>query len=67
MEAVNDEDLINKAYLDKKTSKIESQISYIQKDYTEFILYNKEDILNERAFRTTTQILYDKGLFWWLW
>ena len=48
-------------------SKIEGQISYFQKDYDEFkSQYNKqsvEDILIQRAVKTTIQILYDKGLF----
>ena len=48
-------------------SKIEGQISYFQKDYNEFkSQYNKqsvEEILIQRAVKTTIQILYDKGLF----
>ena len=66
-EPSNDEDLVNTAYLDMKSSKIEGQISYIEKDYNEFKLeYNKqsvEAILIRRAVKTTIQILYDKGLF----
>ena len=66
-EAVNDEDVINKAYLDEKLKKINGHISYIEKDYNEFkIQYNKqsvEEILIQRAVKTTIQILYDKGLF----
>ena len=57
----NDEDVINKAYLDTKLSKIDAQISYIQKDYNEFKLYNNkksaEVKLIERAVKTFTQIL----------
>ena len=64
---VDDSDVINKAYLDKKLSKIEGQISYFQKDYNEDKLqYNKqsvEDILIQRAVKTTIQIIYDKRLF----
>ena len=64
---VDDSDVINKAYLDEKLSKKQGQISHFQKDYTEFKLeYNKqsvEDILIQRAVKTTIQILYDKGLF----
>ena len=64
---VDDSDVINKAYLDGKLSKIEGQISYCQKDYNELKLkYNKqsvEHILIKRAVKTTIQILYDKGLF----
>ena len=65
--AVGDEDVINKAYLDEKLKKIDGQIANIEKDYNEFKLqYNKqtvEDILIQRAVKTTIQILYDKGLF----
>ena len=47
--------------------KIEGQISYFQKDYSEFkSQYNKqsvEEVLIQRAVKTTIQILYDKGLF----
>ena len=66
-EAVDDKDVINKAYLDEKFKKIDGHISYIENDYNEFKLqYNKqsvEDILIQRAVKTTIQILYDKGLF----
>ena len=63
----NNEDVINKAYLDEKLSKIDSHLSFLEKDYNEFKLqYNKqsvEGILIQRAVKTTIQILYDKGLF----
>ena len=63
----DDTDVINKAYLDEKLKKIDGHISYLEKDYNEFkIQYNKqsvEDILIQRAVKTTIQILYDKGLF----
>ena len=62
-EAVNDEVVINKGFLDTNLSKLEGQISYIGKNYNEFKLHNKEDLLIERAAKTTIQILYDKGLF----
>ena len=66
-EAIDDSDVINKAYLDEKLKKIDGHISYLEKDYNEFkIQYNKqnvEDILIQRAVKTTIQILYDKGLF----
>ena len=65
--AVDDSDVINKAYLDEKLKKIDGHINYIEKDYNEFKLqYDKqavEDILIQRAVKTTIQILYDKGLF----
>ena len=44
-------------------SKIQGQISYIEKDYNEFKILIKEDLLIERPVTTTIQILYDKGLF----
>ena len=60
-------DVINKGYLDEKLIKIDSHLSKLEKDYNEFKLqYNKqnvEDILLQRAVKTTIQILYDKGLF----
>ena len=62
-QAINDEDVINKAYLDEKSLKIDGHISYIEKDYNEFQLqYNKQsvEILTQRAVKTTIQILYDK-------
>ena len=47
--------------------KINSHLSKLENDYNEFKLqYNKqtvEDILIQRAVKTTIQILYDKGLF----
>ena len=47
--------------------KIDSHISKLEKDYNEFKLQNNkqnvEDILIQRAVKTTIQILYDKGLF----
>ena len=53
IEAINDEDAVNKAYLETKLPKIEGQISYIEKDYNEFILHNNkhsvEEILIESA------------------
>ena len=48
--------------------KINGQLSFLEKDYNEFKLqYNKqsvEEILIQRALKTTIQILYDKGLFY---
>ena len=47
--------------------KIDGHLSKLRKDYNEFILqYNKqsvEEILVQRAVKTTIQILYDRGLF----
>ena len=66
-EAIADSEVINKGYIDDKLKKIDSHISYIEKDYDEFKKqYNKqsvEEILFQRAVKTTIQILYDKGLF----
>ena len=64
---VDDSDVINKGYLDSKLLKIDGHLSKLEKDYNEFKLqYDKqsvEDILIQRAVKTTIQILYDKGLF----
>ena len=66
-EPVDNDDVINKAYLDEKLLKINGHLSTLEKDYNEFkLLYNKqsvEEILIQRAVTTTIQILYDKGLF----
>ena len=60
-------DVINKAYLDKKISKIEGFISLLEKDYHKFKIPNGqqsvEEVLIQRAVKTTIQILYDKSLF----
>ena len=61
------EDVINKAYLDKKLLKIDGHLSFLEKDYNEFKLhYNKqsvEEILIQSTVKTTIHLLYDKGLF----
>ena len=66
-EAIDDSDVINKAYRYDKLRKIDGHIAYIEKDNIEFKKqYNKqsvEEILIQRAVKTTIQILYDKGLF----
>ena len=66
-EPTDNSDVINKGYLDSKLLKTDGDLSKLEKDYNEFILqYNKqnvEDILIQRAVKTTIQILYDKGLF----
>ena len=60
-------DVINKGYLDSKLLKIDGHLPKLEKDFNEFNLqYNKqnvEEILVQRAVKTTIQILYDKGLF----
>ena len=66
-EPIDNSDVINKGYLDEKLLKINGHLSKLEKDYNEFKKqYNKqsvEDILVQRAVKTTIQILYDKGLF----
>ena len=65
-EPVDNSDVINKGYLDERLLK-NGHLSKFEKDYNEFKLqYNKqsvEDILVQRAVKTTIQKLYDKGLF----
>ena len=66
-EPVDNEDVINKVYLDSKLLKIDGHLSKLEKDYNKFKLqYNKqnvEDILIQRAVKTTIQIIYDKSLY----
>ena len=66
-EPTDDEDVINESFLDEKLLKTNGHLSKLEKDYNEFKLqYNKqtvEDILVQRAVKTTIQILYDKCLF----
>ena len=66
-EPIDNLDVINKGYLDDKLLKKNGHLSKLEKSYNEFNLqYNKqnvEDILIQRAVKTTIQILYDKGLF----
>ena len=66
-EPVNNSDVINKGFLDEKLLKINGHLSKLEKDFNEFKLqYDKqavEDILVQRAVKTTIQILYDKALF----
>ena len=66
-EPADNNDVINKGFLDKKLLKIDGHLSKLEKDFNEFKLqYNKqsvEDILIQRAVKTTKQILYDRGLF----
>ena len=66
-EPTDNTDVINKGYLDDKLLRINGYLSNLEKDYNEFKLqYNKqsvEEILIQRAVKTTIQILYDKGLF----
>ena len=63
----DNEDVINKGYLDSKLLEVDGHLSKLEKDYNEFKLQykkqNVENILIQRAVKTTIQILYDKGLF----
>ena len=66
-EPIDNTDVVNRGYLDEKLLKLNGHLSKLEKDYNEFKLqYNKQsvdDILMQRAVKTTIQILYDKGLF----
>ena len=66
-EPADNNDVINKGFLNKKLLKIDGHLSKLEKDFNEFKLqYNKqsvEDLLIQRAVKTTIQVLYDKGLF----
>ena len=66
-ETSDDTDVINKAYVDKKLSKIEAHLSLVESYFNENLLHSDkqsiEEILVQRAVKTTKQILYDKGLF----
>ena len=66
-ERIDNSDVINKGYLDEKLLKIDGHLSKLEKDYNEvkkqYDKQNVEDILIQRAVKTTIQILYDKGLF----
>ena len=67
LEAVDNSNVIIKDYLDEKLLKTNGHLSKLEQDYNEFKKqYNKqsvEEILIQRAVKTTIQILYDKGLF----
>ena len=66
-EAVNDEHVIYKSFLDDKLLKINGHLSSLEKDYNEFQLqYNEQSVevvLIQRAVKTTMQIFYDGGIF----
>ena len=66
-ETVDNEDVMNKSYLDSKLLRLDGHLSKLEKDYNEIKLqYNKqnvEDISIQRAMKTTIQLLYDKVLF----
>ena len=67
-EPSNDENVLNRTYLDTKLSNIGCHILFIQKSYNEFAYLersNKQsgEFLIESAVKSTLQILYDKGSF----
>ena len=66
-EPIDNEDVINEAYLDENLLKTNGHLSLLEKDYNVFDLqYNKqsvERILIKRAVKTTVQRLYDEELF----
>ena len=57
--------MLQPKYLLSEVSNVEGQISYIEKDYIDFRDLERfnEGVLIEKAVKTSTQILYDKGLF----
>ena len=63
----DERDVISKTYLNEKLLKLNGRFSLSEKDYNEFKLQNNkqsvEDILIQRAVKTTIQILYDKVFF----
>ena len=66
-EPSNDEDVVIKAYLDTETSKVESHMSYIEKEQKQFSDLERsiKEVLIEGAVKETIEKLYDKGLFSW--
>ena len=60
----HDDDVLNKAYVDTRLSKLDGHITIIEKDYEEFkllsISQSVEEVLTERAVETFKQKLYDK-------
>ena len=57
---------MNKAYFDTKLSSAECHLSSLGKDYNDFKLRSgtqSKDVLIENGVKTTTERLYDKGLF----
>ena len=64
---IDNSDDISKSYLDEKLLKLNDHSSKLEKDYNEFklqyIKQSVEEILIQRALKTTKQIFHDKGLF----
>ena len=65
--SVDDEDVLNKGFLDKKYLKLNGYLSSLEEDYNEFIFQNNkksvEEVLIQRAVKTTNQKFFYKGLF----
>ena len=63
----NNEDVVSEACLDGNLSNLDGHLSFSEKEYNQFeLLSNKqsvEEVLIQRAVKTTRQIFYDKGLF----
>ena len=66
-EDVDNEDVINKGYLDSNFLKKDGHLSKLEKDYNDLkFQYNKQNvdgILIQTTVKTTIPILYDTGLF----
>ena len=66
-EPTDNSNVLNKGSLDEKLLKINGHSSKLEKNYNEFKLQYKkqtlEDVLVQRAVKTTIQISYDRGLF----
>ena len=64
-EPSDNEDVINKAYLDEKLSKLDGHLSFLKKDNNEVKKLTKKhsskEVLIRIAVKTTTQMLHDKG------
>ena len=54
-EPSNDEGVLSKIYLDEKFSKLEGQISFIEKDYNEFILLSNKQSVEEVLIRRDSE------------
>ena len=67
LEASNPENFINNAYLDDNIIEINGHLSLLEKDHNEFKIpthkQSIEEVLIQRAMKTTIQILCVKVLF----
>ena len=66
-EPIINEDVINKAYLDENLLNLNGHLSSLEKNYNEFnilcIKQSVEEVLIQRAVKTTIQVLNDNGFF----